>query len=66
VQRQWKQSLRHAAILRQGVEAYLQSVGALPINVKFMLEGQEEMGSVDLSKTVEKNKQLFSADYAVR
>ena len=37
-----------------------------PINVKFMLEGQEEMGSVDLSKTVEKNKDLFSADYAVR
>ncbi len=48
------------------MEAYLQSVGALPINVKFMLEGQEEMGSVDLTKTVEKNKDLFSADYAVR
>ena len=54
------------SVTRQGVEAYLQTRGILPVNVKFMLEGQEEMGSVDLSKTVEKNKDLFSADYALR
>ena len=48
------------------MEAYLQGVGSLPVNVKFMLEGQEEMGSVDLSAAIEKNKDLFSADFAVR
>ena len=50
----------------QAVEAFLQSSGALPVNVKFMLEGQEEVGSWGLEATLVKTKELFAADYAVR
>ena len=34
----------------------------LPCNVKFMLEGEEEIGSGSLSKWIEKNKKLVKAD----
>ena len=36
--------------------------GTLPCNVKFMLEGEEEIGSGSLSKWIEKNKKLVKAD----
>lgn len=36
--------------------------GALKCNVKFMLEGQEEIGSKELTKWCEKHKELLQAD----
>ena len=50
----------------QAIEAFLQTNGALPVNVKFMLEGQEEVGSWGLEATLMKTKELFAADYALR
>ncbi|MEW5958989.1 MAG: dipeptidase, partial [Chloroflexota bacterium] len=44
------------------VEAYLKSVGRLPVNIKFMLEGEEELGSPHLTEFVLQNQDLLRAD----
>lgn len=44
------------------VEALLKEEGALPINVKFFLEGQEEIGSPQLPALVEKQRDLLACD----
>lgn len=46
-------------------EAYMKTEGKLPVNVKVCLEGEEEIGSKNLYAFLEKNKELFSADFAV-
>lgn len=38
------------------------ATGTLPCNVKFMLEGEEEIGSGELTKWVAKHKQMLKAD----
>ena len=43
-------------------EAMLAETGALPVNVKFFFEGQEEIGSPDLPPVVEANRTRLSAD----
>lgn len=47
------------------VEAMLQKDGKLPVNVKFMFEGNEEVGSPYFKSFLEKNKELLKADFAV-
>ncbi|MBT9259815.1 MAG: dipeptidase [Clostridiales bacterium] len=44
------------------VEALLKSEGSLPVNVKFLIEGQEEIGSPELPSFLQKHKDLFKAD----
>ncbi|MBV1759187.1 MAG: M20/M25/M40 family metallo-hydrolase [Dethiosulfatibacter sp.] len=44
------------------VRSYLATEGALPINVKFIFEGEEEIGSPSLLEFVEDNKELLKAD----
>jgi acetylornithine deacetylase/succinyl-diaminopimelate desuccinylase-like protein len=44
------------------VEAYLKSAGRLPVNVKFMLEGEEELGSSHLDEFVLGHQDLLEAD----
>ncbi len=46
----------------QATEALLQTEGALPINVKYFFEGQEEIGSPTLPDFIEANKQKFACD----
>jgi acetylornithine deacetylase/succinyl-diaminopimelate desuccinylase-like protein len=46
------------------VESIL-AVGESPINIKFMLEGEEETGSPTLGEFIETNKDLFAADFAL-
>jgi acetylornithine deacetylase/succinyl-diaminopimelate desuccinylase-like protein len=41
---------------------YLCSQGLLPCNVKFMIEGEEEMGSPSLGNWCRENKEMLSAD----
>lgn len=41
---------------------YLVETGQLPCNVKFMLEGEEEMGSPALAKWLPENKDMLKAD----
>jgi acetylornithine deacetylase/succinyl-diaminopimelate desuccinylase-like protein len=49
----------------KSVEAYLRSVGALPVNVKFMIEGEEEIGSPHLAHFVRDHQDLLRADLAL-
>jgi len=43
-------------------EALLKTTGALPVNVKFFFEGQEEIGSPDLPPFIAANRDKFSCD----
>lgn len=51
-------------ILIKAIEAYLQSVGSLPINVKFIMEGEEESGGEQIEAFIPNNKNLLAADVA--
>lgn len=45
-----------------GVKAYLDSFGTLPVHLKFVIEGEEEMGSVNLPEFVEEHKNMLESD----
>lgn len=49
----------------KAVESILETAGDLPVAVKFIFEGEEEVGGVSLPKYVEKYKDLFKADIGV-
>ncbi len=44
------------------VEALLAADGALPVNVKFLFEGQEEIGSCDLGPFIDVNREMLACD----
>jgi acetylornithine deacetylase/succinyl-diaminopimelate desuccinylase-like protein len=46
----------------KAAKALLQVRGELPVNLKFIIEGEEEIGSVHLGPWVEKNTELLEAD----
>ncbi|SFE00352.1 Acetylornithine deacetylase/Succinyl-diaminopimelate desuccinylase [Lentibacillus persicus] len=46
-------------------EAYMKTEGKLPLNVKVCIEGEEEIGSENLYKTLREKKEQFNADFAV-
>ncbi|MDW8394653.1 MAG: dipeptidase [Anaerolineae bacterium] len=46
----------------KAVEAYLHSVGTLPVNVKFLVEGEEEIGSPSLSGFVQQHRKMLECD----
>ncbi|MBD3674180.1 MAG: dipeptidase [Planctomycetaceae bacterium] len=48
-----------------GVEAWLKTEGKLPVNVKFIIEGEEEVGSDNLDKYLEEHKETINCDVAV-
>ena len=41
------------------------SLGKFPINIKFLIEGEEETGSENLENFIKENKELLNADYAL-
>lgn len=43
-------------------EAHLRQTGRLPVNLKFLIEGEEEVGSENLDKFVGSHKDLLKAD----
>ena len=47
------------------IDAILNTEGELPCNVKFIVEGEEEIGSVHLEPLIEENRELFSGDVCV-
>ncbi len=44
------------------LEAWLKTAGEIPVNVKVIIEGEEEIGSTHLADFVKKNKKLLACD----
>ncbi|SFL58503.1 Acetylornithine deacetylase/Succinyl-diaminopimelate desuccinylase [Paenibacillus sp. 1_12] len=49
----------------KAVEAFLEQGLPLPVNIKFCVEGEEEIGSPHLPSFLEQNRELFAADYVL-
>src|SRR4029453_6725398 len=49
----------------KAVEAHLKQDARLPVNMKFFIEGEEEVGSTHLDEFVRSHKQELSADVVV-
>ena len=49
----------------KSTQAFLQLAGELPLNVKFLVEGEEEIGSPNLPAFVDANLERLAADAAV-
>lgn len=49
----------------KAVEALMHENGSLPVNIKFIIEGEEEVGSPNLEKYIEENKEKLAADIIV-
>ena len=49
----------------KAVEALMNESGSLPVNVKFLIEGEEEIGSPSLERYIVDNKDKLSADVIV-
>ncbi len=46
----------------KGIEAFMKNGGSLPINIKMLIEGEEEIGSEHLDEFVRSHKDLLKAD----
>ena len=49
----------------KAVQAYLHDGGKLPLNVKFIVEGDEESGGASLEAFIPRDKELLAADVAL-
>src|ERR1700754_3911668 len=49
----------------KAVEAHLKQNGKLPVNMKFLIEGEEEVGSANLDNFIKAHKPLLKADVVV-
>lgn len=49
----------------KSVEAWMKTHGELPVNLIFVIEGEEEVGSDNLDRFLEENKDLVACDIAV-
>jgi len=52
-------------LLMKAVEGFLKSEGKLPINIKFLIEGEEEMGGEHIEEYVPGHKDKLKADGAL-
>jgi acetylornithine deacetylase/succinyl-diaminopimelate desuccinylase-like protein len=49
----------------KAIEAHMKQNGKLPVNMKILIEGEEEVGSAHLDDFIKANKELLSADVVV-
>ena len=49
----------------KAVEAFLKTTGDVPCNIKFLIEGEEEVGSVHVEEYLKKFKQKLSCDAVI-
>jgi acetylornithine deacetylase/succinyl-diaminopimelate desuccinylase-like protein len=49
----------------KAIEAHLKQSGSLPVNLKLIVEGEEEVGSAHLDEFISGNTSMLSADVAV-
>jgi acetylornithine deacetylase/succinyl-diaminopimelate desuccinylase-like protein len=46
----------------KSVEAFFKTEGSLPLNIKFIIEGEEEVGSTNLTSFINKNKDFLKCN----
>ena len=46
----------------KSVEAFFNTIGSLPLNIKYLIEGEEEIGSSNLTSFINHNKDLLKCD----
>ncbi len=46
----------------KSIEAYMKNEGKLPVNIKMLIEGEEEVGSANLDNFVKEHKELLKGD----
>ncbi len=46
----------------KAIEAYMKNGGKLPVNIKMVIEGEEEVGSANLENFVKDHKEMLSGD----
>jgi len=49
----------------KAVEAHIKQAGSLPLNIRFFIEGEEEVGSVHLDEFIRTHKEELAADVVV-
>jgi succinyl-diaminopimelate desuccinylase len=49
----------------KSAEAWMATAGRLPLQLKFLIEGEEEVGSTSLEKFIEENKKRLACDVVV-
>jgi succinyl-diaminopimelate desuccinylase len=49
----------------KSAEAWIKTAGKLPLNLKYLIEGEEEVGSAHLEKFIEDNHQRLACDVVV-
>ena len=49
----------------KAAEAYLKAQGTLPVNLKLLIEGEEEVGSAHLDAFIQSHQELLQADVAL-
>jgi cysteinylglycine-S-conjugate dipeptidase len=54
-----------ALMIVAAIESCLRSSGALPLNVKVLIEGEEEIGSDNLEEFLRENRVMLATDYLV-
>jgi acetylornithine deacetylase/succinyl-diaminopimelate desuccinylase-like protein len=47
------------------IESFMQTAGQLPVNVKLLIEGEEEIGGPNLDAFIEEHREQLTADVAV-
>jgi acetylornithine deacetylase/succinyl-diaminopimelate desuccinylase-like protein len=55
----------HVSMHTRAIEALMRTRGALPVNLKFVIEGEEEASSVHLDDWLAANRERLTADFAV-
>jgi acetylornithine deacetylase/succinyl-diaminopimelate desuccinylase-like protein len=49
----------------KSAEAWIKTAGKLPLNLKYLIEGEEEVGSVHLEEIIDKNRERLACDVIV-
>ncbi|HND50473.1 MAG TPA: M20/M25/M40 family metallo-hydrolase, partial [Anaerolineales bacterium] len=49
----------------KAVEAIMKTEGKMPVNIKWLVEGEEEIGSEHLGDFIKNNKELLAADFCL-
>ena len=49
----------------KAVEAYLKQTGSLPVNIRFLIEGEEEVGSENMDEFIRAHRDQLGADVVV-